>query len=290
MAAGIIDSVRGINRLLDGKAFRTTNKEVYEKEPLNASFYAGMHRISDKLQDNTGKIKNPPMFNIQLDYGNPFEIRSRKPFDFFKLRIDLNFGLGRKVLNNVAGYGILFGKNMRLGNLALLLGGFQYYDYWDNQSFELGTIGFGFGMFSKLTTGKRINLYTNIHAAIVPFAGNSSQFVSDLSDNRDYYFSKGLQGKLESTINLGKFATASMIYYYYLIRTFIGTPEDNYIGIIKPRFTVHLYRNLHIGYEHFLYYNNRYFRDFPGVHSERTEQKIFLLIYLEDPQRKGHYN
>src|SRR5450759_4019345 len=49
--------MRGINRLLDGKSFRVTDKEVYEKEPLNISLYAGMHRIYYKLLD-IGKIIN----------------------------------------------------------------------------------------------------------------------------------------------------------------------------------------------------------------------------------------
>jgi hypothetical protein len=179
---------------------------------------------------------------------------------------------------------------MHLGNLALLIGGFQYYDYWDNKTFELGAIGLGGGVFSKLPISKTTNLYTNVHVAAIPFAGNSTQFGPDTSQFRDYNFGDGLEGKFESTLNLGKYMTASLIYYYFIIRTYVGASGDNFIGILKPRITVRLYKNLSIGYEHFVYYNNRYLRDFPPIHSVRTEQKIFLLIYLEDSQRRGHYN
>jgi hypothetical protein len=289
IGAGIIDPIRGINRLLDGKAFRVTNKEVYEKEPLNVSIYAGMHRIYYK-SEGIGKVINPVMFNAQFDYGNPFENRYRKPYDFFKLRVDLNFGLGRKFLDNATGYGILLGKNKQLGNMSLLIGGFQYYDYLDNKTFELGAIGFGGGVFSKLPIGNKSVLYTNVHVGVIPFAGNSTKFGPDISEYRDYDFGDGLEGKIESTFNFKKFATASLIYYYYVIRTYVGAPGDNYIGIFKPRITVHLYKSLNIGYEHFIYSNDRYLRDFPAIHSVRTEQKMFILIYLEDPQRKGHYN
>lgn len=289
LAAGLIDPMRGINRLLDGKSFRVTDKEVYEKEPLNISLYAGMHRIYYKLLD-IGKIINPVMFNAQFDYGNPFEIRFRKPYDFFKLRVDLNFGLGRKILDNVTGYGILFGKNMHVGNTELLIGGFQYSDYLDNKTFELGAVGFGCGMFSKVPIGKKSILYSNVHIGVIPFAGNSTKFGPDISEYRDYDFGDGLEGKLESTFNLGNYATASLIYYYYVIRTYVGAPGDNYIGIFKPRITVRIYKDMNIGYEHYIYYNDRYLRDFPAIHSVRTEQKIFLLIYLENAQRKGHYN
>ena len=281
--AGIIDPVRGLNRILQGKSFRKTNKEVYEKEPLNVSLHAGLHKI------NNGKAPSE-MLNVQFDYGNPFEKRARAPFDFFKLRVDLNFGVGRKILDNVTGYGILFGKNKQLGKLAMLVGAFQYFDYWDAKSFELGAIGFGGGVFTKLPLSKTSDLYTNIHLAAMPFAGNSRQSGPDTLQVRDYDFGGGLEGKFESTINISKYATASLIYYYYFIHTYIGLPGNNFIGILRPRVTVRIYKDLSIGYEHFLYSNNRHLRDAPVTHSLRTEQKIFLLLYLEDRQRKGRYN
>jgi hypothetical protein len=290
IAAGLIDPMRGLNRLLQGKSFRITDIEVYEKEPLNISFYAGMHRINVGKDTVFGKRTTSVMINAQFDYGNPFEIRSRKPFDFFKLRADLDFGVGRKFLDNVIGYGILFGKNKQMGKLAILLGGFQYYDYWDNKTFELGTIGFGSGVFSKLPVGKSGNLYTNVHLAVIPFAGNSTRFGPDTTQLRDYNFGAGLEGKFESTFNLGKFATISLIYYYYMIHTYVGAPGNNFIGIFKPRITARLFKNLNIGFEHYVYSDDRYLKDFAAIHSVRTEQKIFLLLYLEDSQRRGHYN
>jgi hypothetical protein len=290
ISAGLLDPIRGFNRLLQGKSFRTTNKEVYEKEPLNISFYTGMHMINNESQSGLGKGTNSMMINAQFDYGNPFEIRSRKPFDFFKLRADFDIGVGRKYLANLTGYGILLGKNTQMGTMPILAGGFQYYDYWDNKTFELGSIGFGGGTFSKLPISKTIELYTNVHLAFMPFGGNSTQVGPDTSQVRDYNFGGGFEGKLESTLNLGKYATASVIYNYFMIRTYVGPPGDNFIGILKPRITAQLYKDLSIGFEHYVYYNDRYLHDFPAIHSVRTEQKVFLQLFLEDSQRRGHYN
>jgi hypothetical protein len=290
IAAGLIDPMRGFNRLLQGKTFRHTNLEVYQKEPLNISVYAGVHVINDSRNIVLNNGTNSFMINAQFDYGNPFELRSRKPFDFFRLRVDLDFGVGRKWVDNVTGYGILFGKNAQLGKLALLIGGFQYYDYWDNKTFELGDIGFGGGVFSKWPITKTINLYTNIHLAIIPFAGNSTRFGPDTSQFRDYNFGDGLMGKFETTLTLGKYATGSLIFYSYFINTYVGTPGHNFINILKPRVTIALYKWLSVGGEYYVYYNDRNVTDFPAVHSVRTEQKLFLIIYLEDKQRRGHYN
>ncbi len=290
IAAGLIDPMRGFNRLIQGKSFRITNKEVYEKEPTNISLYAGFRMVNNTPYNAFGPGSLSGMFNAQFDYGNPFELRSRKPFDFFKLRVDINPGVGRKYLDNILGYGILMGKNVQVGKMALLVGGFQYMDFWDNKNFELGTIGFGAGVIAKLPLSKVSNLYTAIHIAVVPFGGNSTRFVIDTTQVRDYNFVGGLESKVEATANLGKYATATLRYYFYWMRTYIGTNGNNFVQILKPRVTVRLYKNFSVGCEAQLYYNDLYQRKMPAAHSIETEQKIFLLFYLEDPQRRGYYN
>ncbi len=288
ISAGIINPVRAMNRLLQRKSFRVTSKEVYQKEPLNISLYGGIRRVNDKPNFERGVINS--MFNIQLDYGNPFEIRSRKPFDFFKLRADFNFNVTKRILDNVTGYGILKGKNFQSGDKALLLGAFQYFDYWDNRTFELGAIGFGVGLINKVPVFKHSNIYSASHLGVVPFAGNTTQFISDTSLYRDYNFGGGLQTNFESTFNINKYASLKFAAYYYWIHTYIGSGGENFIGIIRPRITIRLFRNLSIGYEHFIYNSDRYSINIVRSHLSRTEQKVFLLLYLEDPKRRGSYH
>jgi len=302
ITAGIIDPMRGVNRLLQGKSFRTTNKEVYQKEPLNITLFGGMHAINTVPKSLSQLRSDNVILNLQLDYGNPFEIRKRKAFDFFKLRTEFTYGGGRKILDNVLGYGILFGKNKQIGKTAILIGGFQYYDYWDNYSFELMAIGFGGGVFTKLPISKTINLYTNIHFAAVPLGANSGRLGPDTSQIRDYSYSNGLEGKFESTLILGKYFTASLVYYSYLMHTYSSVitkdygpnvndvPGNNLIGIFKPNITLHLYKDLSIGFEHYIYFDDRYQNNLPSVHTVNTEEKIFILFYFEDAQRRGHYN
>jgi hypothetical protein len=257
-----------------------------------------MHTVNDQSNNFLSGQSNE-MLNAQLDYGNPFEVRSRKPFDFFRLRAELNFGTGRKIVDNITGYGILFGRNLQYGKLAVLVGGFQYYDYFDTKSFELSTIAFGGGLFSKWPLSKTINLYTNIHLAIVPFAGSSVGVVTDTAQSRDYRFAYGLEGKIESSLSLGKYATITMLYYYYFIHSFnntgadesqAGTLGNNFISMLKPKLTLQVYKDLSIGIEHSIYFNDHYQRYFPPLHSTQSEQRIFLMFYLEDPQRRGHYD
>ncbi|MDP4150819.1 MAG: DUF3943 domain-containing protein [Bacteroidota bacterium] len=298
IAAGLVDPIRGFNRLFQGKCTRRTNKEVYQKEPVNITFYAGVHAINNQT-NHLLSGHNDEMLNIQLNYGNPFEVRSRKPFDFFRFRAELNFGVGRKVVDNITGYGVLLAKNYQWGKVAALLGGFQYYDYYDTKAFELSTTAFGPGLITKVPLGKTWSLYTNFHLAFAPFAGSSVGPVTDTTLYRDYRFAFGWQGKIESMINFGKIGTLTLLYYYYMIHAFdntgkdeskVGTLGNNYISILKPRVTVHLYKNLSIGAEQTVYLNDHVDNGVQNLHFTQTEQRIFLMLYWDDPQRRQHYN
>ena len=128
LAAGILNPVRGLNRLLQGKTFAVTNTEMYEKEPMNITLFAGVHRLNEQQNDVLGAGGNKAMLNIQLDYGNPFEDRKLKPFDLFRLRAEFSKGGDDTIggtINNITGYGILAGKTAQLGRLALLTGLFS---------------------------------------------------------------------------------------------------------------------------------------------------------------------
>lgn len=288
--AGLIDPVRELNRLLQGKAFRHTNKEVYEKEPLNVTLFGGVHKINSINNTVFGYGPTEALINVQFDYGNPFEIIKRKPFDFFRLRTEFSFGSGRKLLDNLTGYGVLLSKNTTFDKASVLYGLFQYDDYWDNMTFELGAIGIGGGIFTKYAISDNVTLYTNAHLAVVPLAGNSTRFGPDTTQYRDYTYDDGFEGKLESTINFGDRVSASFVYYYFFLHTHVGTPGNNYVSILKPRINVQLFKNVSLGFEHFIYYDDRYLKNLAAIHSARTEQKIYLSWFLEDSQRKGRYN
>lgn len=287
--AGVIDPVRGLNRLLQGKSFRHTRTQVYQQEPLNITLSTGFHKINDNNKTVFGSGPNNVVFNLQLDYGNPFEIRARKPFDVFRFRTDFSLGSGRKILDNILGYGILFGKTTHWGKLAILYGAFQYYDYWDNRTFELGAIGFGGGLITKYPFSDNVNLYTNVHLSAIPLAGNSTRFGPDTTQVRDYTYNDGLAAKFEATFAWGKHLSASVSYYYYLLHTIVGPAGNNYVAILRPRINLQVYKNLSLGIEHFQYYDDRYLKSLAPIYSVRTEQKIYLTYFFEAAQRKGEY-
>ena len=284
MAVAFLTPTRFFSRLLQGKLTRLTPEEVYQKEPLNVTLSGGYHRVNDGIAVEKGT--NSFNFSLTLDYGNPFEKRSRKPFDYFRIKTDMDFGVGRKILSLITGYGMLFGRNVQTGNLEMLAGLFQHMNFFDNKTFELGTIGFGPGIVTKLLVGKTSSLYTNLHVNLVPFGALSNRFGPDTTQVKDYNYGYGAQTKLECNFNVGGWLGLSFMGYYWWMHMFESIPGnvlgENYVAVIKPAISFKLYNNLSIGFEHFIYYSDRYPRDYASVHSVRTEQRIYLQLFLEE--------
>ncbi len=298
LLAGIIDPMREFNRIVQGKTSRHTNKEVYQKEPLNITLFGGINKLNGTFNTIPKQPFNE-IVNVQFDYGNPFEVRTRTPFDFFKLRLETDIGVGRKIIDNVIGYGNLAVTNDQWGKLAVLHGLFLNYDYWDKDIFELSTIGLGYGIFTKLPIGKSSFLYTNANIDIVPFAGASTGPVSDTSQSRDFNFGYGAQAKFETSLVLGKVATLGVAYYYFIIRAIndvgqdepaVGSLGTTYNNILEPKITFALYKDLSIGFKYYLYTLTHNEAGYPNYSAVQSEEKIFLQFYFEDPQRRGHYN
>ena len=277
IVAGIINPPRAFNRLTQGKMFRVVHKEVYQKEPLAIQLSAGVHKVNNV----TGKANqfatgdNNAMLNLQLDYGDPYEIRSRKPFDVFRLRVELSYGADSNLLDNVTGYGLLAGKTVRLNRT--LFGLFQHFDYWRNNNvFELGALAFGPGLLGRYPLGPKSNLNSVIHLAAVPLAGNSTQFGPQQTELRDYNFGGGALAKLEEYLSFNNRLHVGFTSYAYFVHTYKGIKGNSFTGIIKPTVALRIVNNMHIGFEHHIYYNHRNLDGAGDLSLSNTEQKLYL--------------
>jgi len=176
LLAGIINPTRALNRLTQGRMGRVTSKEIYQKEPVNVTLSSGIHKVNDKLGNDNKFATGQTNFilNTQIDYGDPFETRHRKPFDLFRLRVEFSYGEDRHLIDHINGYGILAGRNIKENRL---LGGiFQHFDYWHNNIFEVASLGFGGGLIAKIPVTKKSNIYSTLHLGVVPLAGNNTQY------------------------------------------------------------------------------------------------------------------
>ncbi|HUR65625.1 MAG TPA: DUF3943 domain-containing protein [Chitinophagaceae bacterium] len=286
--AAVVNPTRAFNRFTQGKMKRVTPVDVYQQEPLNITLGAGVHRVNENNRFGSGATN--AILNLQFDYGDPFEVRRRKPFDVFRLRIEGRYGDDKRLIDNVLGYGVLFGRTIKKDRQGILLGIFQQYDYWNNKVFELGSLGFGPGIIAKLGLGRTSDLYSGFHLAAVPIAGNSTRVGPDSSEFRDYPFGGGAEARIEERFNFGKIFSLGFNGYYYWIWNYEGPEGKSRIGILKPFLTVRLYKGLSLGFEHHVYYDNRFIDKLEALHVTTTEQKVFLQYFFQDTRRYGRYH
>jgi hypothetical protein len=290
LGAMILDPSRGFSRLTQGKMFRVTPYEVYQKEPMNISLNTGVQKVNS-LPTSNNKFASGgtnAILDLQIDYGDPFEIRSRKPYDFFRARMELAYGYNKYIISTVNGYGLLTGKTIKENRL---LGGlFQHYDYWHNNIFEVGALGFGYGLISKIPTGVHSNIYSNILFGVVPLAGNNTRYGPDTSDYRFYNFGGGLEAKVEETFNLSNWLDLGFSSFYYWIHTYDGVPGNSHVMIMQPTVALKLVRNTRIGFEQQIYHNDRYSNRFSSIHLTRTQQKLYLQFFFGNGKRKDEYH
>ncbi|HYC40583.1 MAG TPA: DUF3943 domain-containing protein [Chitinophagaceae bacterium] len=272
--AALINPTRALNRFTQGRFCRRTDREIYQKEPLEVTFNFGLHKVNESNKFATGLTN--AIINLQLDYGDPFEVRPRKPMDHFRLRLESRYGDDQKLIDNVIGYGFLFGKNISSDNYGMLIGGFQHFDYWNNRTFELGALGFGPGAIFRFRPGEKFTLYSSLHVAGVPLAANTTRFGPDTSEFRDYPFGGGFQARIEEAFNFGNFASLGFTGYHYRIWHYEGIKGRTHISILKPRVTVNILRNWSLGIEHQVYFDNRMIEGLPPLRLRQTEQKFFL--------------
>ena len=286
--AGVVNPTRALNRLTQGKMGRITPYDVYQQEPLNVTLSAGAHRVNVNNKFGTGGTN--AIVNLQLDYGDPFEVRSRKPFDLFRLRLEGRYGDDKRIIDNVLGYGLLLGKNVAKGENGMLAGIFQHIDYWNNKVFELGSLGFGPGIISKVKIGRTSNLYSGFHVAGVPLAGNTTRVGLDSSEFRNYPFGGGWEARIEERLNIGKWLSFGFNGYYYSIWHYEGSKAKSKIAILKPLVTLRVINNVSLGFEHHVYYDDMFTNESTSLHLKRTEQKIFLQFFFQDQRRYGRYH
>jgi hypothetical protein len=86
-----------------------------------------------------------------------------------------------------------------------------------------------------------------------------------------------METKLETGLNLD-WASVQLNGYYYWLSTYVGASGNNFIGIIRPRITIKLIKNLNLGFEQLLYLTDRYTANSGNFHAARTEQRIYLMF------------
>jgi hypothetical protein len=181
MLSTLISPVNGLNRILSGEVWKTSNYRDNVSGDIPVKFYIETgHRALVEDSEIRNRIDNAVFLDMQLLYGNLFSEENEKPYDAFQMRISFNFLSKQPVIGNVNLVGQLWGKNIPLKSEKSTLhwGVFQHFDYYDSNT-----------VFER----QQVNSYRIAEAAALGVGG---QYRRTLKRNRQFFLSAYLNGVL----------------------------------------------------------------------------------------------
>ena len=211
IGGGLLNPVRGINRLLSGETARIfPNNEESNPKSFTTIFNIGIRRwITNYNTSSQGNINEGFLF-VSLLYGNLFTGNIQKPFSSFNVSAVIS--TGSPTLTNLQSFGNLYGWNLfkkdRTRHLLLIS---LNYNYFDNPDFNYGGTSVTPHLVSVFGLGKETNLFTNVGIDLIAMGATPTDYYEDV-EGRNYDVGPGIGINLGASINKGIW---SLVRFFY---------------------------------------------------------------------------
>ncbi|MFC1897969.1 DUF3943 domain-containing protein [Candidatus Cloacimonadota bacterium] len=277
LGAGLIDPIRGLNRLFQGRTREIHKTHRQERQAVIGDISFGGNTVGEGLDLNNGK--ESPILKLQFVYGTPFLKDKRKPFDYFNLHLGLNLK-GIDTITSFYGEALLFGKNLNFqGNpdgmvQDNLFGMFQHFDYIANDVYKVAASALGGGVISRFSAYDGMNLYTSGHLSVIVLGGSNSAYAEQAE--RDYNLGPGVSGKFEGWLVNEKYGEMLVSYLRYWIYTLSGAEGQERIEITSVKVETPISKNFKLGGEYLYYYRQGVYVDYKDITAENNEFRTFI--------------
>lgn len=238
VCAGLVDPVRGLNRVIYGDAWRMGKKYVDEEGDVPFHFEVGLgyRMLKDVEHDNTDS-KDMGIITLSFLYNNPFTIDGKRPFQFFGGQIGLSI-LGNQPHLCLAKFcASIWGLRREKERYhRLFFGIFQNYSFYNSESLNPNpedvpyriseTVSYGPGLFVNFPLNRDNQHFTLggiISGIVLGGALSDHYYVQD----RDYNLGSGYSFKFYSLYNLQKFFFTAT-FENYRIFTWNGYETKDY--------------------------------------------------------------
>lgn len=282
LGAGLLNPVRGINRLIKGKTRQVNSHSRQAKKPVIGIVSFGGNNVGEglDLQNST----NTPLLKMQFVYGSPFEKDEfRKPFEYFNLHLGINISK-ENTISNFFGEALLYGRNFNFqGNLDNLeqdnlIGIYQHFDYLANQVYKVSASALGLGVISRFPAYEGMMLYTSCHLNGIVLGGSNSAYAQ--KSGRDYNLGPGFSSKLEGWLVNNKYGELYFSYLNYMIYTLSGAEGHETITITNGRIETPLWKNLGLGIEYLFYQRKGVYDNYEDVEAENNELRSYISLHF----------
>lgn len=308
VAAFIISPLRGFNRIISGQAWRhsPTTGRIFGTPSVAVQISTGLKTLACQ-----GRMKHTQVgSSVQLDveYGNRFEIKSYKPFDYFTVRAELQFLRHQPVLSHVAIKGRLLAREfLRDRDTHLSVGLFQHFDYYDSDTIpHINRNPYKLGIPASIGAGVYFRDVERRHWVLDAFAHVNGVILGSIlsdhyqSDCRNYNWASGFSIKAGANLVFAKNKfSLSVSNELYRLYTWVGYREgldltkanpktlnvmgdksSAYFNITEVTANLRLWRRTYATLVFTNFLRSTHYRDFPDIRSSSMNLSLRLTYRL----------
>jgi len=273
IAAGFIDPMRVVNRLIFGEATRTLPSASRVRAPFDGELLLGGSAISESAE--LTRNKTSALLNFDFVYGEPFkenEGESRKPYDYFALESNLRFTRSWTYIE-IEGYGLITGKELvSRTSQNHLIGIFQDHNFIHNEAIEFcGTSVCG-GTISRFQLAPAARLTTTLQLGWVMLSATGNPYV-DIVD-RHYNYGTGWMARADATLDLHKLGFFLFRWEHFGLTTIEGVAGKDRLDVLLGQYTFSIWRGLGLGVQYTQYLRNSDFDNFPDIKQDLHELRV----------------
>jgi len=296
----ILSPIRGLNRLLNGDAWKHRNIKGNSISGPPVIYYATLgHRIIRDDSQNQKNLSNMLCFDLGLYYGNPFDKENEKPFDFFSLKLAGNFFSQQPVISRVNALGMIYAKDifLRKEKRQLTFGIFQHFNFYQSQAdinnvslspykiSEAASVGPGFLYKTKLT--HHFVFSSSLHLSGILLGGSQTDHFR--FEKRDYNMGSGFSSKFNLELNYRDKARLFLNSEDYRLYSWIGyNPADtetvnsnvqgdvgiSSLSVVRLNFNYTIKKHFLIAVEASVNYRKSIYKYYPTIQHGTKENKI----------------
>ena len=306
VAAFILSPMRGINRIISGQAWRrrATRGRMFGVPSIFMQVSLGT-----KVMAFQGRMRSPyvgGVLQLDLEYGDRFEAKSTKPYDYFTVRAQLQGMKYQPVLSQLNIKGRLLSREvLDHKNSSGSIGLYQHFDFYDSDTItNIEKVPYKLGVPCSFGAGFMFRDVERHHYIFDCFLHTNAVLLGSIlsdhywTDERNYNFASGfsIKGGFNITWNRER-ASLSLNHEFYRLFTWKGYRKGtdlekvnfrtlNVMGdksvasfnVTEVRFDYRLMRKL---YATFCFTNkvrSSHYRDFPD-HVSSTMSLLAMLTY-----------
>ena len=241
----LVCPIKGLNRIIRGDAWRVSHDRAkyhdYNHLPVHLGITVGDRYLADNNSISRGE--HAPFVNLLLQYGDPFNEETTKPYDYFTADLTFNFSGNQPLISGVHLLGRLWGTPLSAGrNMRTEIGIFQHFNYFDSQPVKDGTNLVPFRISEAASVGPGVIYYfprvgnlarleQRIFLSGILLGGSLSDYYNVI--DRDYNLGSGFSAKTNTILDFGRFGCLYLNAHYYRIYTWKGY-EGKDLSTIDP--------------------------------------------------------